>query len=106
NQVRADAEGVHRSAACDEVRDLVLVPAAGGEDLDVAQTGFVQQLARLCREVGYVARIEPDGSHGKLPCDDNRVAYSVEGVVGVDEQRDIVRMVRGERAERLELAGE
>ena len=59
--MHADPEPGDRRAHGEEPGDRILVQAAAGEDLDLVQTGVIQELPRLDGEVCKIAGIEPDG---------------------------------------------
>ena len=58
-QIGAHAERIDGRAGGGELENLVFVQIAGGHDFRVLQTGVVQDLANLARELHQIAAIQP-----------------------------------------------
>src|SRR5437763_1026853 len=60
-ELGADSEGVDGGAFGDERGDAMLVEVARGEDADLREAGFVEDVAHAASECREVAGIQPHG---------------------------------------------
>lgn len=67
DQALADAEGVDLCALYDEVAHQILIERVGRHDLHIRETGVVEHLAGLYREVRDVAGIQTDALGADAP---------------------------------------
>jgi hypothetical protein len=96
DQLGADAPDCDGSLLLSEAGDDFLIEVIAGDDGCVVEPGGVEHLAGLLAEPCEVARVEPDASEAVAlaaefeACGDG-VADSVEGIVGIDEERAVAR---------------
>ena len=107
----SNAPDVDASSLGPKRGDGVFVEVVRGNDLGLGQPGLVEHPPGFDREVGKVARVEPDG--GQRPARGRQtqtggdgVAHAGKGLVRVHEQGDVVRLSVGVRVERALLVVE
>src|SRR5581483_8915602 len=92
----ADAPDVDGRALLLEAGDEMFVEIVAADDHGLFATGRVENFPRLDAEIGEVAGIKADAAKlmavtAEFPADLDRVADTLEGIVGVDEENAIVR---------------